>query len=106
MTKKRFIKLLMADGIGRNSATEYVHFITSEAHATFDYDNLYRNLKKTEYIQEVHSILPNGENINIATVVIGKNKCIVNFSDDFKKFLDALNNGYSSNGQDGRFDCC
>lgn len=91
MTKKRFIKLLMADGIGRNSVTEYVYFITSAAHVAFDYESLYHNLKRTGYIQEVHSILPNGENINIATVVIGKNKCIVNFSDDFKKFLDALN---------------
>lgn len=97
MTKKRFIKLLMADGIGHNSVTEYVHFITSAAHATFDYESLYRNLKKTEYVQEVHSILPNGGDINIATIIIGKSKCIVNFSDDFKKFLDVLNNGGNLN---------
>lgn len=93
MTKKRFIKMLMADGIGRNSVTEYVLFITSAAHATFDYENLYHNLKRTGYVQEVHSIFQNGENINIATIVIGKKKCIVNFSDDFKKFLDVLNAG-------------
>ena len=93
MKKKRFVKLLMADGIGRNSVTEYVRFITIAAHATFDYEKLYHNLKRTGYVQEVHSIFPNGENINIATIVIGKKKCIVNFSDDFKKFLDVLNAG-------------
>ena len=59
MTKKRFVKLLMADGIGRNSVTEYVRFITSSAHATFDYENLYNNLKRTGYVQEVHSIFTN-----------------------------------------------
>lgn len=91
MTKKRFVKLLMSDGIGRNSVTEYVHLITSAAHATFNYENLYNNLNRTEYVQKVHGIFPNGENINIATIVIGKKKCIVNFSDDFKKFLNALN---------------
>ena len=91
MTKKRFVKLLMADGIGRNSVTEYVRFITSAAHATFNYKNLYHNLKRTEYVQEVHSIFQNGENINIATIVIEKKRCIVNFSDDFKKFIDVLN---------------
>ena len=94
MTKKRFVKLLMADGIGRNSVTEYVHFITSAAHAAFDYESLYHNLKKTEYVQEVHSVFPNGDIMNIATIVIGKKKCIVNFSDDFKKFLDVLNAGH------------
>lgn len=94
MTKKRFVKLLMADGIGRNSVTEYVRFITSVAHATFDYANLYHNLKRTEYVQEVHSVFPNGDNINIATIAIGKKKCIVHFSYDFKKFLDALNTGH------------
>ena len=91
MTKKRFVKLLMADGIGRNSVTEYVRFITRAVHATFNYESLYHNLKRTKYTQEVHSIFPNGENINIATIVIGKKKCIVDFSDDFKNFLDALN---------------
>ena len=99
MTKKRFVKLLMADGIGRNSVTEYVRFITSVAHATFDYENLYHNLKRTEYVQEVHGIFPNGKHINIATIVIEKKKCMVHFSDDFKKFLDALNAGNGeSNG--------
>ena len=93
MKKKRFVKLLMADCIGRNSVTEYVRFITRAAHATFDYENLYHNLKRTEYVQEVHSIFPNGENINIETIGIGKKKCIGNFSDDFKKFLDVLNAG-------------
>ena len=91
MTKERFVKLLMADGIGRNSVTEYIRFITSAAHATFDYENLYHNLKRTEYVQEVHSIFPNGENINIATIVIGKKKFIFNFSDDFFFFIDILN---------------
>ena len=91
MTKKRFVKMLMADGIGRNSVTEYVRFITSAAHATFDYKSLYHNLKRTKYVQEVHSVFPNGKHINIATIVIGKKKCIVNFSDYFKKFLDVLN---------------
>ena len=98
MTKKRFVKLLMADGIGRNSVTEYARFITSAAHATFDYEILYRYLKRTVYVQEVHSVFPNGDNINIATIVIGKKKCMVHFSDDFKKFLDVLNawNGESN----------
>lgn len=91
MTKKRFIKLLMADGIGRNSATEYVRFITNAAHATFDYESLYRNLKKTGYVQEVHAVVPTGKSLNIATITIKKNGCNVHFSDDFKNFLDALN---------------
>lgn len=91
MTKKRFIKLLMADGIGRNPATEYVRFITNAAHATFDYESLYRNLKRTGYVQEVHSMLSNGEHLNIATISIKKDGCDVSFSDDFKKFLDVMN---------------
>lgn len=90
MTKKRFIKLLMADGIGRNPATEYVHFITNAAHATFDYESLYRNLKRTGYVQEVHTVVPNGNGLNIATITIEKNGCNVHFSDDFKNFLDML----------------
>ena len=90
--EKEICKLIMADGIGRNSVTEYVHFITSAVHAAFDYENLYRDLKKTEYVQEIHSVFPNGHDINIATVVIGKNRCIVNLSDDLNRLIEIINN--------------
>ena len=90
MTKKRFVKLLMADGIGRNSVTEFVHFITCATHATFDYEGLYRNLKESNYVQEIYGVFPNGGNIDIGTITIGKNKCFVTLSDNFKKFLSVL----------------